>query len=156
MASFQGQQGHREKDGMLPKQHNAHISKQKPPYGEQNISDALNVFGNGILSWERLQTEMAPCQTQTTRHSRAPSKDRLKRSKCSDKRVAKELQLELQMQLWWEFGRKTISAMPTLLSANCCTERKLLPNTNNSEEGSYHSSMGRKSMWKERNNEQNE
>lgn len=86
MASFQGWQGHREKDGTLPKQHNAHISKQKPPYGEQNISDALNVFGGGIPSRERLETEMAPCQTQTARRSRAQSKDTLKCTKCRGKK----------------------------------------------------------------------
>lgn len=44
MASFQGRQGHGEKDGTLPSQHNTHICKQEPPYGEQNISDALNVL----------------------------------------------------------------------------------------------------------------
>lgn len=89
MASFQGRQGHREKDGTLPKQHNAHISKQKPPYGEQNISDALNVFGGGIPSRERLETEMAPCQTQTARRSRARSIDTLKCTKCHGKKSSK-------------------------------------------------------------------
>lgn len=44
MASLQGQQGHRKKGGTLPSQHNTHICKQKPPYGEQNILDAFNVL----------------------------------------------------------------------------------------------------------------
>lgn len=44
MASLQGQQGHGKKGGTLPSQHNTHICKQKPPYGEQNILDAFNVL----------------------------------------------------------------------------------------------------------------
>ena len=73
MASFQGRQGHEERDGTLPRQNNTHICKQRPPYGEQNILHAFAVFLARASPQGRPETEMAPCQTQTRRHSQAPS-----------------------------------------------------------------------------------
>lgn len=61
-----------EKHGTLPSQHSTYICKQKPPYGERKMSDAFSDCSDGILSRERLKTEMAPSQTQTGRHLQAP------------------------------------------------------------------------------------
>lgn len=123
MASFQGRQGHGEKDGTLPSQHNTHICKQKPPYGEQNISDALNVLA--------MASPQGRDQKQRWHHAKRKQggihgchQKPYKSVVNADTKIVAEGLNQSQMQLWWEYGTKNISSMPTLFSANCCTGRK--------------------------------
>lgn len=74
MASADRQHGTGTKMASCQGNNNMHICKRKHLYGERNISDASNIFGEDIPSRERLKTEMASCQTRIARHLQASSK----------------------------------------------------------------------------------
>lgn len=132
MASFQGGEGTGRK--MARCQDNTTHT-----FANRNLHTASRTFRMPYMFWrwhplkgQRRGTEMAPCQMQTGRHSRAPPEALQKRSKRGHKIIAEGWD-QPQTQLWCEYGIKTISWMPTLLSANCCTGRKLLPITKNQD-----------------------
>lgn len=156
MASFQGRQGHGKSDGMLPSQHYTHICKQKPPYGDRKISDAFSVFGGGIPSRERPESQMAPCQTLTGRHLLAPSEAVQNRSKCGNKIVAEDWNQSHKCNSGGIMGRKPFPRCQLCTVPTAALEGNVCPLQRTKTEGLYHSSMQKKSMWKKRNNEQNE
>lgn len=146
MASFQWRRGHREEDGTLPSQHNTHICKHRPPYSEQNISDALSILAMASPQGrDQKQRWMAPCQTQTGRHSWVPPEAVQMRSTCKHKIVAEGWNQSHKCNFGGTMEQKQFFSLPTQPSGNCYTVRKLLlPLWRTKKKGSYHSVMVKK------------
>lgn len=124
---------------MLPNQHNTHTFANIDFHTVSRTFRMLKCFGIGNPSRESPETEMAPCQTQPRRHSRAPPKAVQMLSRCKHK-IAEGWNQSHKCNFGGTMGQKPSLECQLLPWKEAAAPKEL------KKKGLYHSNMVKKSM----------